>query len=493
MTIKMHLILNENGVGLNSKILSVEIDGNPQQVFSRFKNRHGMVLLESNEIVSESSEKIPRWSYIACVPVASLQTRCGITFLKNNAVLGDVLREWSDPFDALRDIFTLFKTLTGLSERPPGLRFLAGLVGYLGYDLARYIECLPSIALADTSLPDMHLEMCDHVLAFEHTTQAWFFCTTQLPWSSQADRAVVWQHSLTQAQQEQEQEQEQELKMPAAFEVGCVNAKTPAQCYLKHVRQVLDLIKAGDILQANLSHRLEADFKGDTFSLYIALTQANPALFSAYLCREDFAIASVSPERFLMLTNKHVQAKPIKGTRPRGETLEQDEWQRHELQTSVKDKAENVMIVDLMRNDLGRVAALGSVRVDALFQLEPHPSVWQMVSTVSARLRDDADTVDLLRASWPPGSMTGAPKIRAMEIIDATEPVRRGPYAGTVGYFDVAGDFDLSVVIRTAVVHQGCVMVQVGGAIVADSVPVAELEETYAKGRRLFQVLGWQF
>lgn len=484
MTIKMHLILNENGVGLNSKILSVEIEGGPQQVFSRFKNRHGMVLLESNEITSASIAKMSRWSYIACASVATLQTQHGITSLRGRSEYGDLLSEWTDPFDALRDIFTVLKIINNVLERPSGLRFSAGLVGYLGYDLARYIECLPSIASVDTSLPDMHLEMCDHVLAFEHATQEWFFCTTQLPWKTNEDRAAVWRHSLAQAQQDS--------SMPAAFYVGSANSKTPAQCYLKQVRQVLELIKAGDILQANLSHRLEADFKGDTFSLYMALTQANPALFSAYLCSEDFAIASVSPERFLMLTNKHVQATPIKGTRPRGETLAQDEWQRHELQTSAKDKAENVMIVDLMRNDLGRVAALGSVRVDALFQLEPHPSVWQMVSTVSARLRDDVDTVDLLRASWPPGSMTGAPKVRAMEIIDAIEPVRRGPYAGAMGYFDVEGDFDLSVVIRTAVMNQGRVMVQVGGAIVADSIPAAELEETYAKGQRLFQVLGWQ-
>jgi len=234
---------------------------------------------------------------------------------------------------------------------------------------------------------------------------------------------------------------------------------------------------------------MEGAFDGDPFALYRRLTALNPAPFAAYLQADDFAVASVSPERFLKLTRREVTARPIKGTRPRDSDAVQDAKQHDALLHSVKDRAENLMIVDLMRNDLGRVAQVGSVQVAALFEIEAHPSVWQMVSTIRARLRDGASVADLLRACWPPGSMTGAPKVRAMEIIESLEPLRRGVYAGAIGYLDCSGDMDLSVVIRTAVVYRDRVMVQVGGAIVSDSVPQDELDETHDKGRLLLRAL----
>jgi para-aminobenzoate synthetase component 1 len=325
------------------------------------------------------------------------------------------------------------------------------------------------------------------VLAYEHTQARWYFCTTLFAQSDAAARTLVWEKTLNQAQTRQ-QVQERML----GFKAGSVVCKTPTPEYLQQVQTILDFVHAGDILQANLSHRLEATFEGDAFALYQALTLANPAPYAAYLQGHGFAIASVSPEQFLNVRGRQVTARPIKGTRLRSADLQQDKAKRDELQTSEKDRAENVMIVDLMRNDLGRVAKIGSVKVASLFDIEAHPSVWQMVSTVTAEIRDDADLVDVLRACWPPGSMTGAPKVRAMTIIDSLEPVRRGPYAGAIGYMDVSGDMDLSVVIRTAIVFRNRVMVQVGGAIVADSEPASELDETYAKGRILFETLNWQ-
>lgn len=275
------------------------------------------------------------------------------------------------------------------------------------------------------------------------------------------------------------------------FKAGSVFCKTPNPEYLQQVQTVLDFVHAGDILQANLSHRLESTFEGDTFALYQALTRANPAPYAAFLQGDGFAIASVSPEQFLHVRGRQVTAKPIKGTRLRSADAQQDKVAHDELQASEKDRAENVMIVDLMRNDLGRVAKIGSVKVKYLFEVEAHPSVWQMVSTVIAELRENADLVDVLRACWPPGSMTGAPKVHAMSIIENLEPVRRGPYAGAIGYMDVSGDMNLSVIIRTAIISQNRVTVQVGGAIVADSDPVSELDESYAKGRKIFETLGW--
>ena len=406
-----------------------------------------------------------------------------------DAPFSSPLRTWGNPFDALRDVLALFtveKDAAKFAQKPAEPGFTAGLVGYLGYDLVRSIERLPTVAVADTHLPDMHLHLCDHVLAYEHTQGCWYFCTTLLAQSDLAVRTLVWEETLTQAQAQQK------VREPLpSFKAGKVLHKTPDKHYLHQVQTILDFVHAGDILQANLSHRLEASFEGDPFALYQALTQANPAPYAAYLQGDGFAIASVSPEQFLNVRGRQVTARPIKGTRLRGADPQQDKAKQDELHASEKDRAENVMIVDLIRNDLGRVAKIGSVKVASLFDIEAHPSVWQMISTITAELRADANLVDVLRACWPPGSMTGAPKVHAMEIIENLEPVRRGPYAGAIGYIDVSGDMDLSVVIRTAVVSQNRVMVQVGGAVVADSEPASELAETYAKGRILFQTLNW--
>lgn len=474
---------------MNSKITAVTLVGNPQEVFVRLRDGSHITLLES----AQKRPNAPRWSYLACAPLATLKSlEEGAALYAADGLHAAPVRVWRDPFDALREVLATFvcSKANAPTQQPAGLSFVAGLVGFLGYDLVRSIERLPTLAVADVSLPDLHLHLCDHVLAYDHAQAQWFFCTTLLPNSDAAARALVWETTLKQAQRHPEPAPT--LAPAPAFQVGPVLCKTPAPQYLQQVQTLLDFVHAGDILQANLSHRLEAAFAGDAFALYQALTQANPAPYAAYLQGDGFAIASVSPEQFLQVKQGQIQARPIKGTRLRSADPQQDSMAYESLQASPKDRAENVMIVDLMRNDLGRVAQVGSVRVASLFDIEAHPSVWQMVSTITADLRDDADLVDLLRACWPPGSMTGAPKVRAMQIIDSIEPVRRGPYAGAIGYMDVSGDMDLSVIIRTAVVAQDRVMVQVGGAIVADSDPASELDETYAKGRILFKMLGWQ-
>ncbi|CAG1018924.1 partial para-aminobenzoate synthetase component I, partial [Burkholderiaceae bacterium] len=255
------------------------------------------------------------------------------------------------------------------------------------------------------------------------------------------------------------------------------------------VQQIRDAIADGEVLQVNLTRREDAPFEGDAWSLYEDLVAAHPAPFAAFIEAPGFAIASCSPERFVQMRGDHVQARPIKGTIGRGADALEDGQRRQWLAASEKNRAENLMIVDLMRNDIGRVARIGSVRVPELFALEPYASVWQMVSTVQAQLRPGLGAADLLRACWPPGSMTGAPKLKAMQIIEALEPLRRGFYAGSIGYLDCTGAMDLSVVIRSAIVAQGRVMLQLGGGIVADSQPAAEWDETVAKGERLADVL----
>ncbi len=463
-----------------STIVPVPLQATPQQVFSRLQPRVLVSLLESSKLMPGLSG----WSYVTGPALATLEARNDRTVLQGHDSDGDLgpLATWRKPFDALSDILTCCAALPRSCNRPAGLGFTAGLVGYLGYDLVRHIEKLPSTATADLSLPDLRLQLSDHLLAYHHAQAQWYFCTQALPWGEPEERSAIWARTLAQATHGPQ-------SAPTTFQAGPMRSRTTEAVYLAQIQQLLDFIAAGDIFQANLSHRLEGSFSGDPFALYQALTQANPAPFSAYLPGEGYALASVSPERFLKRTDDQLWTHPIKGTRARGHDETTDQAQRDALADSAKDRAENLMIVDLMRNDLGRVAEVGSVQADPLFQIEAHPSVWQMVSTVTARLRPDVHVPELLRACWPAGSMTGAPKVRAMEIIDTLEPVRRGPYAGAIGYLDISGDLDLSVVIRTALVHQDRVMVQVGGAVVADSVAAAEWAETYAKGQQLLAVL----
>jgi para-aminobenzoate synthetase component 1 len=261
--------------------------------------------------------------------------------------------------------------------------------------------------------------------------------------------------------------------------------------YERAVQRVIDYILAGDIFQANMTQRFRARMPEglDPFALYRRLMAINPAPFAAYLNFGKTVMASASPERFLSLRNGWVETRPIKGTRPRGPTPEEDERLAAELVASEKDNAENVMIVDLLRNDLSRVCRDGSVNVPELCVLETYATVFHLVSTVVGEMRPGLGAVDLLRASFPGGSITGAPKIRAMEIIAELEPTQRGPYCGSVGWFGFDGGMDTSITIRTYAIKDGWATFQAGGGIVADSDPAAEYEESLAKARALIAAL----
>jgi para-aminobenzoate synthetase component 1 len=259
--------------------------------------------------------------------------------------------------------------------------------------------------------------------------------------------------------------------------------------YLAAVCRAVEYVHAGDCFQVNLSQRLLHPTALPPLKLYRRLRERNPAPFAGYLDLGDFAVASASPERFVRVEGGEVETRPIKGTRPRGPTPEEDRVRAAELLHSEKDRAENVMIVDLLRNDLGRVCAYGSVRVAALCRLESYPTVHHLVSEVRGRLRPGLGPVDLLRASFPGGSVTGAPKVRAMEIIAELEPTARGPYCGCLGYVGFDGSADTNILIRTFTVGKGWVQFPVGGGIVADSRPVGEYEETLHKAEGLLRAL----
>ncbi len=350
-----------------------------------------------------------------------------------------------DPFDVLRSL------LAERTQAPGG-----AAVGYLGYGLKRHIERLPDTAVDDLRLPDCQLAFYDRVHPLDPR-----------PLSPPAASPGP----------------------PAQFE-GLRSTFTREE-YEAAIQQALAYIRAGDIYQVNLSQRFQAPRGGDPFDTYLALRSQSPAPFGAYLCYPGFAVLSSSPERFLRYQPQGslVETRPIKGTRPRGADPTSDRALAGELLASAKDRAENVMIVDLERNDLGRVAAVGSVVVTGLCELETYATVHHLTSTVQARLSAGRDIVDLLRATFPGGSVTGAPKIRAMEIIDELEPVARGLYTGAIGYVAFDGSLDLNVAIRTMVVKDGVASFHVGGGIVADSDPAQEFEETLHKGAAMARVL----
>ncbi len=464
---------------MTTKISKLELSNSPREVLARIRDRAGASLLESASLMPGLSA----WSYIACNPVFTLENRGAKTVLLEN---GEILETWGNPFEALENVFNRFKLEP--QTRPDGMNFAGGWLGFLGYDLVRYLEDIQRKDFcrgddkhhpSQDTQPDLRLHLMDFVLAFDHENQTWYSSTTKL--EGFKNREHVWTEILELIQIE--------TCSKTSFKTGELEALTSPEKYLEDVERCLEFIQAGDVFQVNLTHRLEAEFSGDPFALYKALMLTNPAPFAAFLSGEDLAVVSASPERFLKKTENMLEARPIKGTRARGQTPEEDQVQKRELEQSEKDRSENLMIVDLMRNDLGRVAKFGTVQVSDLFTLEPHGAVWQMVSTITAELRPEFSSVDVLRATFPPGSMTGAPKVRAMQIIQELEPVRRGVYSGMIGYFDLNGDFDLSVVIRSAVIANNRIQIQAGGAIVADSNPEAELEETYAKTRALRMVL----
>ncbi len=434
----------------------------------------------------ESALPMPRqaeWSFIAGPALATLYTDEASTRLEQH---GREIARWADPLEALAAVASGRPEAVRFDgECPPSMDFVGGWVGVLGYDLARPADPPGGLALHDPVLPRQWWMAVDQVLGFHHPSGQWWQATLRSPdgrrpWT-RAGRQPTWNRTLERA-----------LGPPAArggWQARGHRLCMPRERFERGVQTIREAIARGDVLQVNLTRREDSAFSGDAWSLYEDLMAANPAPFAAYLEGPGFAIASCSPERFLHKRGDLVEARPIKGTAARGEDAAQDAERRAWLAASIKDRAENLMIVDLMRNDLGRVAVVGSVRVPELFALEPYASVWQMVSTVRARLRADCGVAALLRACWPPGSMTGAPKIMAMQIIEALEPLRRGWYAGSVGYLDCRGNIDLSVVIRTAIVADGRVMVQFGGGIVADSEPAAEWAETVAKGLRIVQTL----
>jgi para-aminobenzoate synthetase component 1 len=406
---------------------------------------------------SSAQGALSRYSFLAADPVAVARTP---------EAARDMLRTHHHP------------PLDGL---PP---FQGGIAGYVGYDWGAELERVrrPPADRLTPQIPDVALAHYDWVIAWDHLEEkAWLIATGA---EQQAAARTTWVRDRLAA------------SAPAIGDHPAPAREPPQSNFTRaefetRVSRIREYIAAGDVYQVNLSQRFHTSFEGSALALYRRLRARNPAPFGAYLGFGGAQIASISPERFLRLdaTTRAAEARPIKGTRPRGTTAARDEVFARELLESEKDRAENVMIVDLLRNDLGKVCRPGSVRVPKLFALESHPTVHHLVSTVTGQLADGADAFDLLRAAFPGGSVTGAPKIRAMQIIAELERAPRGVYCGAIGYVSATGAMDFNIPIRTIVLRDGSATFHAGAGIVWDSEPAAEYQETLAKARTMIEAL----
>jgi para-aminobenzoate synthetase component 1 len=451
-------------VGTTSGVVALRVpeldEVAPMDAAERLRDLPGLALLESAR-----PGRNARWTYLSADPLAVV----------------DAPSEGPDVFATARR--TLRRLAPGAPTDPDGPRFSGGLVGYLGYDLGRRLEAIPTIAHADQDLPLERLALHDWVVAWDRRLgRAWL-----------AGRAADERVDRLEARLARVRAR---LSNPAAANVTPAPARRfefrsglARAAYEGGVAAVRAAIARGEIYQANLTRRLEAPFRGDPWVLYRRLRTGDPALFAAFLdlgaspaSGAPRAIVSASPEPFLALTaGGLVATDPIKGTRPRGRDRDEDRRLARELLASAKDRAENIMIVDVLRNDLGRVCVPGSVRVPRLCRLERTAAVQHLVSTVTGRLQPGRDAFDLLAASFPGGSVTGAPKIRAMEVVERLEPVRRGPYTGAAGWIGADGAMQTSILIRTFVADGERLTLHVGGGITWRSDPAAEWDETAAK------------
>lgn len=409
-----------------------------------------------------------RFDILTADPVATLVTRAEKTVMTRGEETPRISH--ADPLALLRGVLEQ----QGLQpEQQPDLPFQGGALGLFGYDLGRRFEKLPSLAEADIAMPDMAVGIYDWALIVDNHRQ----------------RVTLVSHGCPQARLRWLEAQRHAPGAPFRL-TSPWQSNMNRDEYGHKFRQIQAWIRSGDCYQVNLAQRFSADYEGDEWQAFCALNADNRAPFSAFIRSDQGAILSLSPERFIHLAEGRIQTRPIKGTLPRLADPEQDARQAQRLQASPKDRAENLMIVDLLRNDIGRVAVPGSVQVPELFVVEPFPAVHHLVSTITAELPAGLHATDLLRAAFPGGSITGAPKIRAMEIIEQLEPQRRNAWCGSIGYLSFCGRMDTSITIRTLTASGGKLYGSAGGGIVADSDEEAEYQETFAKVNRILRLTG---
>lgn len=438
---------------------------NPYELLCCLEGKSHPVLLES----AVDAGGLGRYSIVAAEPQICFESRGN-----RYTVHRDTHREdfTGDALEAVRALLAEFPS----THRGP-LPFYGGAIGTFSYDLKNSLEHVPDTALRDVDFPEIWLGIYSWAFLWDHQEKNLFLIVSE--WEKDQDRCFEELMALLEANgPEAASRRLSPRSIPPVFTTNMTKNH-----YLDAIDKVRNYIRSGDIYQVNYTQRFQTTLEGSAKELYGKMRQVNPAPFAAYIDTGAFQVVSASPERFIRVQDRVIETRPIKGTRPRGKTPEEDAANRQELMDSEKDQAELLMIVDLERNDLGRLAETGTVAVTELFKLETYATVFHLVATVKARLRAGLDVVDCIRAAFPGGSITGAPKIRAMEIIDELEPTARNLYTGSIGYIGFNGDADFNIVIRTILCQGENAWFQVGGGIVWDSDPHMEYEECLHKAK----------
>jgi anthranilate/para-aminobenzoate synthase component I len=461
----------------------------PQHIYEAIRSPHSF-LFES----IKGPDKIARYSFVGAKPFLTFKVKDGSVEINQDG----------DPFNSKAPLKVMKELLSKYSiHKQDGLPpFIGGAAGLISYDFVHYFENLPKSTLDDLNIPDAHFMFVDTVIAVDRKLQKTLVIAcpaaediinaaennTEPDWSSAYGKASKNIEDLC--------DKISSYKPAAAPEADDhkssieIHHEMGKQKYMDIVKRTKEYIKAGDIFQANLSQRVSA-YIADTpeWDIYKLLSSINPSPFAAYLDMGDYVIASSSPERLVRVSDNIVETRPIAGTRPRGMDAEGDSKMRAELLLNEKERAEHLMLIDLERNDLGRISDYSTVDVDELMITEEYSHVIHIVSNVKGTLADGMDCFDVIKATFPGGTITGVPKVRCMEIIDELEPVVRGPYTGSVGYISFTGDMDLNIIIRTFVIKDKVAYVQAGAGIVADSDPEREYYETLKKAEALIKTL----
>lgn len=462
----------------------------PVSAFLKLRGSGCAFLLES----AEQDRRLGRYSFLGTDPREILRLKGEAVTISNGAGehAFDLSRSHGDPFRMVADRVRRRE----VSPAPPSvgdLPFLGGAVGYFGFDLVRHVERLPPPPPDDLDLPDAAFLVADVLVVFDHQEHTMSLVTHVFP-QEEGDTAAAYENALERLRGTRER-----LMRPAPNADGPrpgqrdlrapIRSNMSREDFMSAVGRVKDYIYAGDVFQTVLSQRFEQELDVDGFSVYRGLRTVNPSPYMYYISFGDFEVVGSSPEPLVKVQGDRVEARPIAGTRPRGPTPEEDQALAQELREDEKERAEHLMLVDLGRNDLGRVCRPGTIQVPEFMGVERYSHVMHLVSGVTGEIRDDCGAADVLRATFPAGTVSGAPKIRAMEIIYELERSRRGPYAGVVGYLDHGGGLDSCLFIRTFVIKEGVAYVQAGAGVVADSDPQREYEETKEKARALFRAL----
>ena len=453
----------------------------PVSAFRKIDQYNYAYLLES----VEGGEQVARFSFLGSNPSIIFRSKGNQVTISRKGILG-IKENVKDPLEELRALLNEYKVY-----RDPHLpRFFGGAVGYLSYDMVRFMEKLPDKNPDDLKLPDMYFMLTDTILIFDHVQHKIKIVSNAHVQNGDAEKVYLNAVRQIRAISKTLNAPLSLYHKPTKKTVfRKVTSNLKKEEFEKAVTKSKEYIKAGDIFQVVLSQRFQTPISATPFNIYRALRSINPSPYMFYLKFDDLKIVGSSPEILVREEDGKVQLRPIAGTRPRGANPEEDEVLIKDLLADPKERAEHLMLVDLGRNDVGRVSQYGSVQVTDLMVIEKYSHVLHIVSNVEGKLQKGKDAFDVLRASFPAGTVSGAPKIRAMEIIDQLEPTRRGPYAGTVGYFSFSGNLDSCITLRTIIIKKNTAYVQVGAGIVADSVPANEFQETINKSKAMMRAI----